>query len=488
MFGAYEICAEGRLFHGNVTLKEHRVFERDGDCALFLVKDMAAVPIAPELARAIERLEPGPGGLIPDALMRALRACGLVDAGETEAGALHPAGTDSGSRDLGVRAMGLFLAQTCNMRCGYCYGGKGEYGAPGMMKAETALAAVDWLLENSGISEKLSIGFFGGEPLLNVPVLKLVVEYARKRAKSMGKTVVFTVSTNASLLDDDIVAYLLKESIQPLVSLDGPPEVQNRQRPFRNGRGSYDRVLARIQIARASFPIRSARATVHGENDPFEIRRGLEEAGFTTCVLSPASPSIGDDAPRPGERAKEEAKAAEERMAARFLAYRRDEVARLFEAVRERKLDAGGPSPPLALLSDLAAGRKRHVACGAGRGVRAISASGDVYPCHRFVGRKEFGFGGIEDYRAGSMNDFHRTVVDAMPVCRSCWARYLCGGGCLYHNRAVSGDMRTPDPLRCREKTILCEDLVLGWCSLTAEDRDYLRGLSAAPPPDGERI
>jgi uncharacterized protein len=183
----------------------------------------------------------------------------------------------------------------------------------------------------------------------------------------------------------------------------------------------------------------------------------------------------------------EEAQAENEGMAARFLAYRRNEVERLFEAVGKRSLDAGTPSPPLALLSDLATGRKRHVACGAGRGMRAISATGDVYPCHRFVGREEFKFGGIGDYRAVSMNEYHRTVVDTMPVCRACWLRYLCGGGCLYHNRALAGDMRMPDPIRCREKAILCEDLVHGWCRLADDDREYVRNLATEMLPVEER-
>src|SRR5208337_3377046 len=109
-----------------------------------------------------------------------------------------------------------------------------------MMSEETACRAVDWLIANSKNTEKVSICFFGGEPLLNFPVMKKTVAYSKEKAAEKGKQVTFSITTNGSLLNDEIISFLKNEKINPLISFDGPPEYQNRQRRFKDGGGSYD--------------------------------------------------------------------------------------------------------------------------------------------------------------------------------------------------------------------------------------------------------
>jgi uncharacterized protein len=475
MFGPYEITRDGRTWHGNVALKEHGLLERDGRHCLFLVADMAAVPVSAALAAAIARLTPGFSTLVPDGLMQALRGCGLVaesqvaeDARAAEAGEEAPAAPPARP----VSSLYLFLTQTCNLRCVYCYGEGGEYGERGVMSAATALAAVDWLLASSLEEKTVRVSFFGGEPLLNFPVLQRVVAYAKEEAAARGKEVRFALITNASLLTDEIVAYIAEERIGPQVSFDGPPEVHDRQRPFKNGRGSYRRVHANAQKLRAAVPGLMGRATVCAGSDPFAVRRGMEEAGFTSCLLLAASPVV---LRRAGAAdAATEAQAAEERRQAAelMMAYLRAETAELFAAIRERRLEADAAASPLMRLAH---GRKRHTHCGIGRGIRAVAVNGDVYPCPRFVGLEDVRLGHLSDYRAEALNDYDLAVVENLPTCRTCWARYFCGGGCFYDNLAHSGDMHRPDPLFCREAKTVCEDVICGWCALSDGDRAYVR-------------
>jgi uncharacterized protein len=75
-------------------------------------------------------------------------------------------------------------------------------------------------------------------------------------------------------------------------------------------------------------------------------------------------------------------------------------------------------------------------------------------------------------------------VVDNLPVCRRCWVRYFCGGGCFYQNRASTGDMHQPDPLYCQEIKTICEDLIHGWCGLHEADKDWLRNRVRDQAPD----
>lgn len=475
MFGPYEITYHGRTWHGNVTLKEHHIVERNGESCLLRVQDMAVVPISGALSEALVRMLPAPGTLIPDELMRALRAAGLIAEEETDTPV--PAGADK-LPTYPVVNMALFLTQTCNMRCVYCYGKGGEYGERGMMSRETATAAVDWLLANSLDAKKVYIGFFGGEPLMNFPLIPWVVAYAKEQAKARDKEVKFNMTTNGSLLSNKIITYIKQEKIDTLVSFDGPAAIQDRQRPFKNGRGSYNRVYANVRKLRREFPRLAARATVYGDSDPFAIRRGMEDAGFTECHLSAASPVVlaGGHAGDSG--------AAREEAAERMLAYRRQEAARLFSAIAERRLDIETPQLELLHLAGLVDGRKRHTGCGVGRGLHAVAVNGDVYPCHRFVGLKEVRLGHIRDYRVNGLNDYHRAVVENLPLCRTCWARYFCGGGCFYHNMAHTGDMHRPDSLLCHETKAACEDLIHGWSVLSEEDKGYVRDRVAELDPE----
>jgi uncharacterized protein len=483
VFGAYEIIRDGRAWHGNVRVAEHHLAEREGEYALFRVEDIAALPVSAPVAKAIAALAPGFSSLIPDAQMQALRATGLVaDPGAADGAATAEAPPSPGPSRL--VNMVLVLAQTCNMRCTYCLGGGGEYGRPGMLSEQTAIAAVDWFLESSGDASRVQIGFAGGEPLLAFPLLQRVVTYAREQAGARGKVVTFGLNTNGSLLTDQVVAFLAKEGIVPTISFDGPAAVQDRQRPFRNGKGSFERVRRNVRRLSAVMPDLTAQATVCAGSDPFAIRRALEEAGFRRCVLNRPSPALlrGRGGARTGAAADAPATRELQEAAERMTEYRRAEVDDLFTAVRARDLAAAAPTRELRMLTHLAAGRRNPASCAVGRGVVAVAADGGVYPCPSFLGVEEMRLGDIGDCGVQDMDD-RRTVVENLPACRRCWARYLCGGGCSYDNLARTGDIRRPDPHFCRETMVVCEDLVAGWCRLGDEDRAHVRALAARPDP-----
>ena len=104
--------------------------------------------------------------------------------------------------------------------------------------------------------------FFGGETLLNFPVLKKTVAYARRRAAEAGKEIDFSLTTNATLLQPDIIDFLADNDIGVTISMDGPRELQNKFRVFHNGAGSYDVVAPKIkELLRGTAAARSARAS-----------------------------------------------------------------------------------------------------------------------------------------------------------------------------------------------------------------------------------
>jgi len=108
-----------------------------------------------------------------------------------------------------VKALCLHICHDCNLSCQYCFAGKGKYKGKAEYMSETvAKKAVDFLIKNSGNRKILEMDFFGGEPLMNLDVVKKTVEYAKEEGKKAGKTFLFTLTTNGVLLNDETAKWL----------------------------------------------------------------------------------------------------------------------------------------------------------------------------------------------------------------------------------------------------------------------------------------
>ncbi|MEA4856156.1 MAG: radical SAM protein [Solidesulfovibrio sp.] len=413
MFGRFTLELEGRRYYGNVSLRECHAFASGPGNYVFDVQGMVAHAIPPQLTRLIAQLGTDPSALIPEAAMTALRDLGLV-AGEedrpAETGPEPVPGVAAGDPTFPVASVGLFLAQECNMRCVYCYGEAGGYAGGGRMDASTALRVVDWLVEHSGNFQLLSLSFFGGEPLLNFPLMRAVVPYARQKATAAGKKMVIGLTTNGTLLTDEVIAFLRDEQVVFAISFDGPPEIHNRQRPFKDGAGSYEQVAANVRKLRNVLPHLAARATLCGETVPLVVKEAAKQAGFTTCSLAPASPVL-----LRGSGGSASAGPADEGRMQQLLALHRREADELLTAIRARSLTSACPPGALVAMETLLIGQKRHYGCGIGKDMLGIAVNGDIYPCHRFVGLRDMRLGNIADYTPGEPNAYHWAVVIACP-------------------------------------------------------------------------
>lgn len=399
--------------------------------------------------------------------MAATRTDGTMAAIEDGTG--EDASTEPVDRPKGrttVDSIGLLVTQTCNLNCGYCYGRAGEYGQSGAMDEDTAIRAIDWLAERSGQTRRPRVRLFGGEPLMNLPVIKRVVEHAKAKRAESGKDFRFLLTTNGTLLDDEMVAFLAANAIKVVVSFDGPRDVQDVNRPFRNGQGSHEVVAANVARLLSAMPphLVFCRATLHGSTDPNRVRKAIEDLGFAHCKIAEAAPS--------GHRGQ-----AGPRDPAPLMMHWEAEVIELLDAVKARDaatvIAMNQTSPVARMLIALAAGRREHFHCGAGRSYLAISVSGDIFPCHRFVG--------LADHRMGSIwggeldaTQYCQCLVTTTPECAECWARYLCGGGCIYDHLARSGAIAKPDPVSCRQMRFAAELAIHVHCELSQPDRAYV--------------
>ena len=460
----FPVDIEGQAFYTNIRLGEYHLFELAGDIFLWNVAKMTPHRVSKGLARCIDRLSSlsGVAEWVPNLAFESLHGMGLVS-NPPSLGTPVPeeSSTPAWEDSTAVGSISLMVAQECNMRCVYCYGGDGEYGQKGRMSLETAHKAVDWLLENSGNLPSVHIGFFGGEPLLNFLVIENVVEYAKSQAESQGKAVTFGLITNAVRVTEAQMQFLKSQGVALTVSFDGPPEVQDAQRPLVGGGGSYNKVLANVRKLRRYFPEVSARATVHGASDLETVREGLKAAGFSSYQLmrvSNASEGEMDHRTRVDRMLALEARFAEE----------------LLTAIKARSLDEHPANGMVShYLGWLVAPMRYNYYCGAGRGVFSISATGETYPCHRFVGNEAFKLGHIDGNRPSQPNAFHDRRVDSLPECSACWARYACGGGCYHNNYVRRGNTHSRDGNTCREIHSVIEMAITVYFQLDEDDRAY---------------
>ncbi|MGI9860739.1 thioether cross-link-forming SCIFF peptide maturase [Moorella naiadis] len=340
-----------------------------------------------------------------------------------------------------LQALCLHVAHDCNMRCRYCFADGGPFGGErGLMDRETGYAALDLLFQEAGSRPRVEVDFFGGEPLLNFGVVQDLVAYGRQKAAASGKRISFTLTTNGLGLTEEVEKYLIAEGLSVILSLDGRREVHDFNRPDAAGRGTYDRVVEREQhfVARQDHRDYWVRGTYTHQNLDFtrDILH-MVELGFRYLSLEPVVA----------------APAAEYAIKEEDLPRLATEYRRLARAYLE-KAAAGQGFSFFHFNIDAAAGPclvKRLTGCGAGTSYLAVTPSGELYPCHQLVGRRDYCLGNVRQglLRPDLREAFRQAYVYNQPNCRRCWARFYCSGGCHAANLAATGDLRQPAPIAC---------------------------------------
>ncbi|RLA39895.1 MAG: quinohemoprotein amine dehydrogenase maturase, partial [Gammaproteobacteria bacterium] len=182
----------------------------------------------------------------------------------------------------------------CNLSCTYCYKEDLTDAASGeRMEFETARKSVDLLLRECGERERVNIVFFGGEPLTNLPLIKQVVVYAEKRCGELHTDVDFSLTTNATMLTEEIVDYFNEHAFGITVSIDGPKAIHDKNRITTSGKGTYDVVRRKIEMLLSRYnakPVGARVTLTRGVTDILEIHRHLkEDLGFFEVGFAPVT-------------------------------------------------------------------------------------------------------------------------------------------------------------------------------------------------------
>lgn len=436
------------------ALAENRIFQVEGQDFLFLPAENAIFQLDGQTKTFLDRCPPGRmtetdflahldgplwerkarfteyGGC------RLIAPCGGCNAGSREATVDCRAGVP-------VKTLVLQLTEACNLECAYCYHeqGRGNGRSRGRpMDHGVGERAVDFLLSHSGELNEVVLVFFGGEPLLNFRLMTSLVPLARRKAEKAGKKIDFAVTTNGTLLSEEVVAFLNEQGIGVTVSIDGDAEAHDRFRRFGDGSGSYEIVSLKVKalLRRESRKPAVARVTLAGgAGGVIERVEHLLNLGFVEVGVSPVT--AGNTSYQLDDEAMDV-----------LLGQFRILAERLVEAASKDKLF--GFSNLIDLLVALHQGELKTYPCGAGLGLFSVNPRGELYACQRVTGERSFHMGNVFDGlnadRVGSVRA--AAHIGRKTECRECWARMLCAGGCYHEAWVRRGDLFLPNSHLCR--------------------------------------
>lgn len=410
--------------------------------------------LSEEVAREVmERLSPTYGEAEVQEALDEIQY--LIDAEELlTTDQYHDYVVDFKKRKTVVKALCLHIAHDCNLACQYCFAEEGEYhGRRALMSFEVGKKALDFLIANSGNRRNLEVDFFGGEPLMNWEVVKQLVEYGRSKEKEYNKNFRFTMTTNGVLLNDEIMEYCNREMSNVVLSLDGRKEVNDKMRPFRGGKGSFDLIVPKFQ----KF------AEMRGDRDYYVrgtfTRHNLD---FSKDVMEFADLGFRSMSIEPVVAKPEEEYAIREEDLPQIM----EEYDHLAEEYIKLKKEGRGFNF-FHFNIDLNQGpcvAKRLSGCGSGTEYLAVTPWGDLYPCHQFVGQEEFLLGNVDTGVTNERirDEFKLCNVYAKDKCRDCFARFYCSGGCAANSYNFHGSITDAYDIGCamQKKRIECAIMI----------------------------
>lgn len=340
----------------------------------------------------------------------------------------------SGHIEYGIKSLTVNVTQICNLKCVYCAaGGDGTYGDPvNRINVEKTLPQLKFFLEKLKDGSTFSLSFVGGEPLLYPEAIRLIYDYVMLQTAGRNIRSKFMITTNGTLITDKVLDMLRTMKIHITVSLDGESTINDQVRPSKDGRSS-------------------TALTVDGIKNLVGIKSNLASLGIAGVYSAKNLEvkksylffkSLGVDWFEFNFSYTEKDTAAQTEYLAQMK-----EIAQL-------AWDAGGETEFRRIkafnlyFQTLDSQQRIENFCGAGKTFLMIDAKNQLYTCPWVVGEKDeiVGTGASVDLQ--KLDKYQKPLIE-LNNCQTCWARFLCGGGCMYIHREHSGDKHKKDELFC---------------------------------------
>lgn len=333
----------------------------------------------------------------------------------------------------------LTLTEECNLCCQYCFE---RLVNPGQkvreMSFEIAKKSISLFLSLPHSSQS-TIVLFGGEPLLWWKHLPALLKYGNEQAVRCKTQFQWHISTNGTLLTNEIIDFLLSNRIVLMIDIDGNKRIHDSLRPFRNGYGSYDIILANyLAIREREQSIITLRATITPEHPfLFQTYQFLSSLNPDEIALFPQYFTTGS---------------GWSYQALGVLLFEYSNLAdELLSSIISGSYQKSPPFPFSIFLYHLCAREKIQDYCGAYSHMIAVAPDGLLYPCSALDGQKKYCIGNLS---TGLDKETYRLWTDICKTedrqgCKECWARSLCGGGCIAHTIIMKGECSLPAGFEC---------------------------------------
>lgn len=448
------------------TTPGFHAFEREGEHLVYDLETASILRVDEQVYGLLEAVEAGGdsqeasrrlvgAGVDESAVdeVLALRDCGLFQP-------MDPVAPEAAGRVVESlvnhhpRKIMLMVQTNCNLKCSYCYEVLSGFHSTGKsMSFEQAKHSVDYFVKSSGRRRQLQITFFGGEPLINFEVVKQVVAYCKELEKTTDKEFSYSLTTNCTLITDDVIDFVVEHEFTGMFSLDGPPELSDIHRKDLAGKGVGEKATKnalRLAKAQDAAGVRQfmVRATLTRQNrDSRLVTKYFEDLGFKRVM-------IGATSGRAGTKGEWDIVADDSEDMT-------DEAREKLEAFIDWKT-GDGPRPvgTNGIVRNLNHFRKNmrekkslaNIGCGVGRNMLAFGEDGSLYPCHRYAGEEAYKLGTVESgLDVPKMREYYSSIIDQkLEHCGSCWARYTCGGQCAWSLSDEEGDLHLPEEENCR--------------------------------------
>ena len=356
----------------------------------------------------------------------------------------------------------LNISHDCNLRCIYCFGNGGSYGGTRqIMTKEVSKLCVDYWFKylNKNASEA-TVTFFGGEPLMNIDVLEFSINYINQLLKDFKINIKYLITTNGTILNNRLIRLFKENDINFTISIDGGEVIQNKNRPYASGKGTFNVIKENVSILRKYYDTLSARMTLTHENILFlkDAVIDLWDIGFTDVIYEVVT--IDDD-----------------RMSItnEDIELLRPQIKELNEITYHNMVNK---SRKFFANCTRFAGFIHNVSIKNECSFQSpytimFTPEGNIFKCHRMMDNKDRKVGNLKNgINWNKFSENTKKYVDETE-CKSCWAKRICGGGCAQENYIYTGDYSKPYKTLCNETKMLAEE------SLKFYSRMYLENNSS---------
>ncbi len=352
----------------------------------------------------------------------------------------------SGKLDFGIRSLTINVNQICNLKCAYCAaGGDGTYGeATSQISVEKTLPQIKYFISRLKPGSKFYISFVGGEPLLHPHAIKAIYDFVTEEGIKHKVSPIMKIVTNGTLFKDETVEIIRSMKINLIISIDGTKESNDKVRPSKDGLSTTDKILPGLrELIRNKGEIQSielSAITSSGNENLFENYLFLKSLNSDYVDFVMANDEKSDEVQK------------------KYISQMEKIASLAWDTGKEKELRKIRIFDHYFNLLDRQQKIENH--CGAGKSYLMVDSKNRLYACVWDANDRSKVVGKGEQLDHNELSKYSKSLIE-LNNCTTCWARFLCGGGCMHINKSHTGDKHSKSILFCERTRNLILTAVL---------------------------